>query len=193
MSDAGFVAPSTRRLRRLGIEGKVHVGLARNVLQLRGADGGAIDLTPSRVVAMRAGWETINKHGPHYETRLWLAGERDPVVLLQSGPAVAGYGAAIRGFAAEMARAGAADRLHCGMPPSTGLLLAVPFGVLTLAAIAVAVVVLDDSPWWGRLVVPLAPAVVFAIGVLLTLRLWPRPARDLDDFCRHVVRDDAAR
>ena len=55
-------------------------------------------------------------------------------------------------------------------------------GALFLAACCVALFVLTNQPWWGRLLVPLLPGVMTALGIVAARRSWPRPVASLEEY-----------
>jgi len=42
--------------------------------------------------------------------------------------------------------------------------------------------VLTNQPWWGRLLVPLLPGVLTALGIVAARRSWPRPVASLEEY-----------
>jgi len=180
---SAYANPSTRRLRRLGIKGAATVRFDDAALVIDGAEGGRLTIAPAQVERLRSGRDNMVKYGAHYETRLWLTGERKPLMLSVIGTAIAGpYVATMRGFGAAMARAGRLDRVQSGISVIGTLFGPLLMGIVFLAAVGVALFVITNEPWWGRLIVPLAPGVVTAILVFVARRNWPRPVRSVEAY-----------
>jgi hypothetical protein len=51
-----------------------------------------------------------------------------------------------------------------------------------VAASIIALFVITEEPWWGRLLVPLIPGVVTALAVMLARRSWPRPVASVAEY-----------
>jgi hypothetical protein len=185
-TQAAFRAPSTRALGRHGLRGPVTVTLSGSSLQLTGEAGGVLLIAPERVRRLRTGWEET-KYGISHETRLWLVGEAKPLNLQLMERVPHAYAAVIRGFAAEVARVGGLARLECGTTQAGALFLPIAFGLLSIVAIVISLFVITEEPWWGRLIVPVAPIGVFLYGLHAMRRMWPKPAGDLAAFQRAAV------
>lgn len=180
---SAYVNPSTRRLRRLGIKGAATVRFDGAALLIDGAEGGRLTIVPSQVECLRSGRDNLVKYGPLYESRLWLNGERKPLMLSVMGTAIAGpYVATMRGFGAAMGRAGRLDRVQSGISGIDTLLWPALTGIVFLAAVGIALFVITNEPWWGRLIVPVAPGVVTAILAFVARRNWPRPVRSVEAY-----------
>lgn len=180
---SAYVNPSTRHLRRLGIKGAATVRFDGAALEIEGAEGGRLRIAPTQVERLRSGRDNMAKYGPHYETRLWLTGEREPLTLSVAGTAVAGpYVATMRGFGAAMASASRLDRVQSGISVIDTLLGPALMGIVFLAAVGVALFVITNEPWWGRMIVPVVPGVVTAILAFVARRNWPRPARSVEAY-----------
>jgi len=88
----------------------------------------------------------------------------------------------MRGFAAAMAADGRLARMEAGTSVVGSLLFPVMMGALFLAMSYVALFVLTNQPWWGRLLVPLLPGVLTALGIVAARRSWPRPVASLEEY-----------
>jgi hypothetical protein len=137
---------------------------------------------------MRVGSEDT-KYGRCYECRLWVAGsEAPPLVLQPLGRRPPEYGATVRAFAGALAAAGGLERIEGGVSRAAALFMPVAIGLLFLAAAGIALFALGNEPWWGRLLVPLVPGLLFALGVRLAItRYWPRPIRSLAELEPHLA------
>jgi hypothetical protein len=180
--NAAFSQPSFRFPRRLGLRGTVTVSFDGAALTLRGAEGGERRIVPAQVARLRSGRDDAGKYGPSYETRLWLSdGGMLAFAVLGTGNA-GGYLATMRGFAAAMAADGRLARMEGGTSVAGSLLFPGLVGALFLAASCVALFVLTNQPWWGRLLVPLLPGVMTALGIVAARRSWPRPVASLEEY-----------
>jgi hypothetical protein len=183
-----FDAALTRRLRRKGLAGRpARVAFEGGALTLSGAESGRVVIPLADVARLRVGSEDT-KYGRHYVCCLWLVGSERPLVLLPLGRRPPEYGATVRGFAAELARSGGLERIEGGVSRAAALFMPVAFGLLLLAALGVSLFALGNEPWWGRLIVPLIPGLLFGLGLWLCVtRYWPRPIRSLADLDRHLA------
>lgn len=184
---AAFHAVLTGRLKKLGLAGgPVTMWVEGGALALAGAESGRVLVAPSRVTRMRIGYSE-SKSRRYHETKLWLADTGERVTLHPIWGHLPAYGAVMRDFARAMEKAGALDRVERGDSIVTALILPVLMGLLALAAIFIAVVVLEDEPWWGRMIVPIVPVVLTGVGIwLAAARHWPRPIESLAELDKQL-------
>jgi hypothetical protein len=179
---SAFTQSSCRRLRRLGIKGTATVRFDGTALEIRGAEGGEQRIAPARVVRLRSGRDDAIKYGPSYETRLWLS-DGGRIVLSVLGMRNAGpYIATMGRFGEAMAAAGELGRMEGGTSVAGSLLFPMLIGPVFVAASIIALFVITEEPWWGRLLVPLIPGVVTALAVMLARRSWPRPVASVAEY-----------
>lgn len=184
-----FDAALTRRLRRRGLAGRpVRVAFEGGALTLSGAQSGHLRIAPADVTRMRVGSED-SKYGRHYVWQLWLAdGAERSLALIPMQRGSPPYGATVRAFAAALANVGGLERIEGGLSRAAALYMPIAFGVLFLAAAGVSLFALGNEPWWGRLIVPVVPAVLLLVGIWLAItRYWPRPIRSLEELDRHLA------
>lgn len=184
---AAFHAVLTGRLKKLGLAGgPVTVWVEDGALALAGAEGGRVLIAPSRVARMRVGFSE-SKSRRYYECKLWLADTGERVTLHPIWGHMPAYGAVVRDFARAMEKAGALGRVERGDSIAMALMLPVLMGLLAVAALFIAIVVLDNEPWWGRMIVPLAPVALTGVGIWLAVaRHWPRPVESLGELDKQL-------
>lgn len=184
-----FAAALNGSLRRAGLSGSpARVEVQPGWLAVTGAKAGRLTILPAEVVRLRVGYEET-KYGRSCTCRLWLEGAESRALALEPvqrrDPA---YGAAVRAFAAAVAGQGRIDRIETGISPAAALFLPVVFGLLFLVAAGISIFLLGNEPWWGRLIAPVVPGLVFALGIhLARSRYWPRPIRTLSDLEPHLA------
>ncbi len=184
---AAFQAVLTGQLEKHGLAGSpVTAWVERGALALAGAKSGRVLIAPSRVMRMRIGYSE-SKSRRYHEAKLWLADTGERVTLHPIWGHMPAYGAVMRDFARAMEKAGALDRVERGDSIATALILPVLMGLLALAAIFISVVVLEDEPWWGRMIAPIVPVALTGFGIwLAAARHWPRPIRSLAELDKQL-------
>jgi hypothetical protein len=182
VNEPAFTQPSCRRLRGFGIKGTATICFDGTGLEIRGAEGGEHRIAPAQVIRLRSGRDDAIKYGPSYETRLWLRDGRK-VAFTVLGMANAGpYLATMRGFGDAMAAAGQLGRMEGGTSVAGSVVFPALIGALFVAASIIALFVINEEPWWGRLLVPLAPGVITALAIMLARRSWPRPVGSVAEY-----------
>ena len=188
-SEAGpaFHAIATRALKREGFAGDhIWVGCREGRLDLIGEKGGQIRLAPKDIRRIRIGYEET-KYSKIYQTAIWRQGAARPLDLTPVGDHRVPYGTTMRAFAGQMAAAGLQDRIERGMSKFSAMLGPVSIGILVLAALGLSIFVLDEEPWWGRLIVPVIP--ILLLGFLIwnmMARQLPRPIQDLTELDKQL-------
>lgn len=151
------------------------------LLELRGEQTGVWQIAPEALERVRIGYSDGKRRS--YETQLWLAdgsGRLELVPLNHQWPA---YVTVVRALAATLAGKGLLGRVETGSSRFGALLPVVLFGLLALAAIGISLFALGNEPWWGRLIVPALPLLLFSLFVWTAVkRAWPRPLARLDDL-----------
>lgn len=181
-----FTLISDRRLRRHGLQGDVTVRFTGDGLDLTGAEGGRLVIPLHRVARLRSARESI-KNGPLWQTRLWLEGEAEPLLFSIIGRQnLGGYVPAMQGLGRALAAAGRAGRLESGQTPVGAFILPVLIGALFLVACGISLFVITNEPWWGRMIVPILPGVLFVLTIMLGRRLWPRRVKNVEQYCARV-------
>jgi hypothetical protein len=182
MTDHVFQCYMTRDLRKQGLSGsEVWVRLSDEVVDLSGTEGGQLRIRLDDVTRIRVGY--LDAKGRTYETRIWRSGVDKPLRLTSTSGTWSAYGDAIRALAAGLMARQRLDRIERGYSKFDAVFGPSMMGVLLVGAIGVSVFALGNEPWWGRLLVPLLPLLLF--GILLWLgvaRYWPRPIGDLNDL-----------
>jgi hypothetical protein len=169
-------------LRRVGIKGAATIRFDGAWLEIRGAEGGEHRIAPAQVMRLRSGRDDAIKYGPSYETRLWLSdGRRIAFTVL--GMANAGpYLATMRQFGETMAAAGQLGRMEGGTSVVGSVIFPALMGALFVAASIIALFVITEEPWWGRLLVPLVPGSLTVLAITLARRSWPRPVVSIEEY-----------
>lgn len=93
------------------------------------------------------------------------------------------YGDAIRSLTSQLVAHQRHDRIEQGYSKFDAIFGPAMMGVLVIAAMGISIFALGNEPWWGRLLAPAIPLLIF--GILLWLgvsRYWPRPIRELSDL-----------
>jgi len=159
------------------------VAVARDGLTIKGDEKGFFQLPLARIARLRLGC-TEAKGGTYYEVRIWIEGERRPLVLYPPryenlGP----YAAAMRALVSALEKDGRLERVHTGVSKFEALLGPVLMGLVVAGALFVAGFAMHPPEWWHFVVIPGIPALIF--GVLTwqaATQRWPRPARVLADI-----------
>lgn len=181
-STVTFQTGNDNSLRKAGLAGQhVRVALRDGALELRGEDGGALRIVPADVARMRIGYFDARRR--IYLTRIWPASSETPLNLTPYPHTWSAYTQIMRGFAAAMRDDGRLGRIEGGSSKFDALFAPVLLGFLLLAAIGIAVFALGNEPWWGRLLVPAIPLLLFALLLRIGLtRYWPLSLRDLNEL-----------
>jgi hypothetical protein len=182
MAEETFQCHVNRHMRKLGLVGSVAwVRVGNDVIDLTGADGGQVRIRLDDMTRIRVGY--LDSKGRAYETRIWSWGAEKPLRIMPTIASWAAYAQAVRSLASGLVARQRKDRIERGYSRFDALLGPVLTGLLVLGAVGVSIFALGNEPWWGRLLVPVIPLIVF--GSLLWLgvaRYWPRPIRELSDL-----------
>lgn len=180
-----FRAHSTRALRKRGLLGDyVTVRVDGRGALLEGSSGGGLQLDPADVRLMRIGFVESNRR-KHFSVRLWLPDGK--LELEADQTQYAAYAAAMRQWAAAMRAVGQGARVEGGASVFSAVIWPIMMGLVALAAMGVSIFVLTNEPWWGRLIVPLLPTALTALGVWLAVRYhWPRRIEDPSELDRQL-------
>ncbi len=159
------------------------VAVARDGVTIKGQEKGYFHLPLSRIARMRLGF-TESKSGTFYEVKIWIDGERRPLVLYPlRHESLEPYAAAMRALAAALDEDGKLARVHSGVSKFEALLGPVLMGLVVAAALCVAGFAMHPPEWWHFVVIPGAPAVIFALlSWQAATRRWPRSVRTLADL-----------
>lgn len=182
LSTAAFQTGNDQRLRKAGLAGAhVWATLREGALELRGEDGGALRITPAEVARMRIGYADARRRT--YLARIWRASSAAPLNLAPYPHTWSAYAQIMRGFAAAMRDAGRLGRIEGGASKFDALFAPLLTGLPLLGAVGIAVFALGNEPWWGRLLVPAIPLLLFALFLRIGLtRHWPLPLRNIDEL-----------
>ncbi len=182
MSTPEFTAWADRRLRRLGLWRELTGRLTQEGLDLTDARGGHRVIRAEEIARLRAGVDTWNRHGPYFETRIWLKGTDKPLKLTTRQYHLNGYVPAIRGLASRLEAAQLETGISKGEQRFVLGLLAIPL----LFALAVWAVPLREKPLWQGLAVIAIPVLLFIAAVFGTKRSKPLPAVSHSEFDQAV-------
>lgn len=188
-----FVANNTGAWRKLGLAGEYlwtwflpavpgMAVLGGGELVLRGQESGELRFPLAEIARLRAGFADTER-GRYYELHLWTVHMDKPLmlaVLPQGWPA---YAAQMRALAAAFDRHGRLRDFQGGTSIGWALLLPVLFGLLALATVSLSLFVLTREPWYGRLIVPSIPVLLFGLTLMATIsRGWPRPLEAVEEI-----------
>ena len=179
---AVFEAKPNRWLRREGVRGPVRVRLNPGGVGIVGSEGGAMEVVPHRVAALRVGTERLFHRGGYYEMRIRLAGKPGSLVLRPYDGHVPGFGGVGIGLARAIEAGGHTARLELG--ESLGRILIIATVLCLPLAIVVALLGIGSFHPGARfaallLVVPLLLALA---GLVIAWRGRPRLASGLAEF-----------
>lgn len=175
-----------KRLRKLGLEGKLAWAMIHEgALQVQDDTQQVVRITPAEILRVRIGYFDGKQRS--YHTHIWRDGVEQPLELVPARETWAGYRDTTYEFAQLLATANRLDRVETGSSKFDALFGPTLMLIPTLGALALALFVLTEEPWWGRIIVPIAPTVVLALLIWLGVkRYWPRPLRDLSDLKKHL-------
>jgi hypothetical protein len=150
-----------------------------DALEVRSDGGAAMRIGAAEVARLRIGYS--EGRGRTYRATVWPRHDGPPLVLAVPPQSWVGYGQAMRAFAAAViARGGIVET---GGSRMDALLAPLLFGLLLLGTLAISAFALADQPWWGRLLVPALPLLLFALTLRTSLRrTWPRATTDIADL-----------
>lgn len=166
---------NTEALRTAGLTGgHVWTTFIDDALELRGDTGGSLRIGPAELDRARIGFE--EGKGGRYRVQIWRVGSPEPLTLEPSASTWPAYTRAMLAFAERCARAQRIDRFQSGSTKFDALFPAVLAAPLATGALVVAMFVLADDPWWGRILMALLPVSLFGFLLWTGLtRHWPRP------------------
>ena len=154
-------------------------------LQLQDDKPHVVRIALSDISRVRIGY--VDAKPRFFRTQIWRDGVEQPLELVPAKETWAGYRDTTYEFAQLLAQANRLDRAETGSSKFDALFGPALMFVPTLAAFALALFVLTKEPWWGRMIVPIAPTVVLALLIWFGVkRYWPRPLRDLSDLKKHL-------
>lgn len=166
---AEFRTILTPELKSRGFTGEVHVRLAEDGLHVAGKTGEA-DVPVGRIARLRAGVDRASKGGPFHEARVWVEGERVPMVFSVRRADLAGYLEVVGGLADKVPL----ERLETGLSERGRLaavaLLAFPF----IAGLIIWATVLKTLPFWYGAAALILPALITLLGWSATRSWMPR-------------------
>lgn len=177
-----FQFANNNRVRKLGLEGgqcwaMIHDG----ALQLQDDAKHVVRIAPSEISRVRIGYFDAKRR--LYHARIWRDSMEQPLELIPTTETWAGYRETIYEFAKLMTETNRLDRIETGTSKFDALFGPILTLVPTLGAIVLALFVLANEPWWGRMIVPIVPTLVFAILLWIGLRRhWPKPIQTVNDL-----------
>lgn len=168
-----------KHARKLGLKGDVAWAMMHDgALQLQDDAKHVVRIAPAEISRMRLGFFDA-KHRS-YHTRIWRDDGETPLELVPLKQSWAGYRDTMHAFAQLLAQANRLDHVETGTSKFDALFGPALMLIPTFGAFAVSFFVLTEEPWWGRMIVPIAPTAVLAILIWLgSKRYWPTPVRDL--------------
>lgn len=179
--NAVFQAKPNRWLRREGVRGPARVRLNPGGLGIIGTEGGAVEVVPRRITALRVGTERLFQRG-HYEMRITLAGTAGSLVLRPFDGHEAGFGAVCIGLARAIAAEGYPARLELGESLGRVLFIAQVLSLpLQLMLVLLGFGSFQPGAPFAALLLAL-PVVLALGGFVVAWRGRPRLANDLAEF-----------
>lgn len=168
-----------KQLRNTGLEGKLAWAmLHEGSLQLQDDQNHVVQISLDEITRMRIGY--VDGKWRTYHTRIRCSPSDKPLELVPVKSTWPGYGETINELARQLIEHDRLDRIETGSSKFDALLGPLLMAIPAIGALVVALFVLSDAPWWGRLMVPLAPAILLALLIWLGMaRYWPKPLRDL--------------
>lgn len=163
----------------------VDVAVVADGITFKGEQRGFLHVPFARIARMRAGFFE-SKTGKSFETRVWLDGEDKPLRLLPVYYDDDGaYARAVRAIAARLQADGALARVEGGTSKIDALVAPVLFGLVTVAAIAISLIV--SKAWWQYIVIPFVPTIVTGVLIWNAGRHhWPRQVKALSELDRQL-------
>jgi hypothetical protein len=187
MSNEPFALTGTRELRSLGLQGRLaYARLDGDCLILVGEEAGESIIPIAAISQVRIGRDDV-KYGPFYEMRLWHGGGPDSLALHVSKQQLGGYADAARAVASAVAKVRGLSQVERGLTAGGALVAPLLMFPVALAAWGAAAFVLGDAPWWGRLLVPLLPTLLFLFLLWrCRARQYPRAVQSLAELDRYL-------
>jgi hypothetical protein len=182
-----FAVPNNKQLTALGLDGPHVFGLnATNAFELRGETAGNVLITPEQIVRARIGfYET--RSGRFFRTKLWTTLTDKPIELQPTPASKGGYALVITQFAEMMIAQNKRDRVETGSTKFDAVFGPTLIGIPTLVAFILALFVLTNEPWWGRMIVPLVPSIIFGLLTWMGVkRYWPRVLLDVRQLTKQL-------
>lgn len=156
-----------------------------DALQLQDSAKHVVRIAPTGISRLRIGFFDA-KHRS-YHTRVWRDLAQKPLELVPVKQSWAAYRETMNEFAQLFAQANRLDHVETGTSKFDALFGPTLMLIPTLGALALALFVLTEEPWWGRMIVPIAPTVILALLVSLGMeRYWPKPVRELSDLRKQL-------
>jgi len=186
---SGFYASSDESLARHGIGAAPEVFCLGGKLLLRDGAGGLLEIAAERVERLRLGF-VRTKFDTYHETRLFLPGEAEPLLIKPRTTRDLHYAATMRRFAHAVAGARGLDRLERGLTGRVALLgIVVVLAVCTAASLMALLVWSKEHGMAGAVV--FTAAMAGAAGLMTwhgVSRERPRPLASLDELERYLPR-----
>jgi hypothetical protein len=187
---AGFTALGRPDLRRAGLAGdRVAVLLGRGNLTLTGETGVPVVWPLAGIARIRVGYAEGNA-SKHFQTLIWRIGEPRPIRLCPDRaelPSYPAYTATIRKLAADLTALHGPGRVERGEGAVAALFPLLPIALIALAACAIALFVIANEPWWGRLILgTVASAILGLVGWDYLANKRPMPVKDLAELDRQL-------
>ncbi|GEM_PF-3449536 len=182
-----FAIPNNKQLSALGLGGPHVFGMHTNhTLELRGETSGNVYLAPDQIHRLRIGFHET-KSGRFYRAKLWTTLTEKSIELRPTAATFRGYTAVMTAFADEMIAQNRRDRVETGSSRFDAAFGPVLMAIPTLAALILALTVLTDEPWWGRMIIPIVPLVLFGILTWMGVqRYWPRELLDIQQLTKQL-------
>lgn len=176
-----------RRLRQRNLVGdQVIVALVDDgSIGLFGDKDGTVRIVPTDIERIRIG--VIEGKRRVFSTKLWFANGDKPIELVPPRAEWPAYSRVVRRWVEMLAAQHQTHRVTLGASKFDALLGPTLFAMLLTGSVLVSIFALGSEPWWGRMLVPLVPAVVFTIFVWISYtRTWPRPMESPEDVRRQL-------
>lgn len=176
-----------KHLASLGLGGAfVFVLVTNGTLELRGEVSGNVYIAPLNISRVRIGFSEA-KNGKFWLTRISTSAESKPIDLRPTPATRQGYTIVITRFVELMGANGLRDRIETGSSKFDALFGPVLMAIPAFGALAITLLILENEPWWGRMLVPLIPMSIF---MLLAWRartiFWPRPLETDQQLARQL-------
>lgn len=182
-----FAVPMNKHLAALGLGGAfVFVLVTNDTLELRGETSGNVHFAPQQISQVRVGFSE-SKNGKHWLTKIWTSPDARPIELRPTAATRASYAVVVTRFVELMSAHDRRDRIETGSSKFDALFGPVLMGIPAFGAVAIALLILENEPWWGRMLVPLIPLLIFAILAWRARAIfWPRTLVSVEQLAKHL-------
>ena len=171
-----------KHLRNAGLEGKLAWAILHDgALQLQDDHNRVVRFALDDIARVRLGY--VDGKYRSYHARIWRDALGKPATLTPTKETWPAYRDTMHELVRQLVERGRLDRVETGSTKFDAMLAPALMAIPTLGAWTLALFVLTNEPWWGRVIVPLVPTLIFVLLVWLGQRRhWPRPLGDVSEL-----------